>query len=454
MAIGITPVTEPGVVLGLREVSKGLDAARDALPFETDPGVLGDALCELVGLQTALDSLRLQLVDQCRTNAVPQTVGVRTVGQYVAARTNNAPAGPNMDTAMNKWLRDYRIFIDALQTRDMTMAHLRYIKRHLSSGRSFDALRNDQQFLADAARDCSFKDFTKVCDYWLMHIDPDGEEPKDQLESCGLTMRKGLGGRGKIEIETDAVTFAAFKKMIDHEVARLNAAKPQADDSDSDSPVVDPYTGTGKARQRLQALLSLAQRGHQREDGTRPSPLFNMVMSPALVDWATNQLAGANADTVPVDPFDVDRRCELIDGTPIHPLLAVAIGGLWNLDTPTLCRYILNAKDRIIDYSYNTRIAPEHLRTSAHIEHRGACATTGCDADHNWLQIDHINPHTNGGPTSLPNSEPRCQADNQAKAASLGHIPFKDRPPIPKYLHRPSVGSDRSEPDDEDADVG
>jgi len=434
-------------MLGLREIEKGLGATRDALTFETSPAVLGDALCELVGLQTELDSLRLQLVNQCRFNGVPQSEGLRTVGQYVAARTNNAAAGANIDSAMNRWLRDYPVFGDALERRDMTMAHLRYIRKHLASGRSFDALRGDQQLLADAARDCSFKDFTRVCGYWLNRIDPDGAEPQDQISSCGLTMRKGLGGRGKIEIETDAVTFEAFKKMIDHEVARLRD-EPEPDGA----PTVDGFAGTGKARQRLQALLGLMQRGFQRQDGTLPSPLISLVMSPAVVDWANKQLRSPSADLVPVNPFDVDGRCELIDGTPIHPLLAVAISGLWNLDTPTLCRYVLDAKDRIIDYSYNTRVAPEHLRNAAHIEHRGQCATTGCDAPHNWLQIDHIDPYSNHGPTSLPNSEPRCQADNQAKGATLGHIPFKDRPAVSKYEHGKIHRPPRGEPDDDDDD--
>ena len=270
MANGVitTPdeASEASLVVALRELHKGITASRDALVFETDADVLGDAICELTGLQTELDALRLQLVDQCRTNGVPQQAGVRTVGQYVAARTNNPAAGTNIDTAVNRWLFDFPTFRAALERRDMTMAHLRYIKKHLYNSRTYEQLRGDQEFLADVARDCSFDGFTKVCDYWQIAVDPDGDEPKDQLAKAGLTMRKGHGGRGHIEIDVDAASYAAIKKMLDHEVAKLKA---ECDSDQSEAAAeLDPYTGTGIARQRLQALIGLATRGYQRDDGT------------------------------------------------------------------------------------------------------------------------------------------------------------------------------------------
>jgi|GEM_PF-5069173 len=88
------PELEAPVMVAMREIQKGIAATRDAATFVTDPAVLGDAVCELAGLQTELDALRLALVDQGRCNGVPQTIGVRTMGQYVAARTNNEPTTP------------------------------------------------------------------------------------------------------------------------------------------------------------------------------------------------------------------------------------------------------------------------------------------------------------------------------------------------------------------------
>jgi|GEM_PF-4568582 len=201
---------------------------------------------------------------------------------------------------MNRWLRDYPIFAAALGSRDMTMSHLRYIKNHLVSHRSFDALRDDQQFFADAARDCDFAGFKQVCGYWLNAIDPDGEEPKDQLKNCGLTMRKGRGGRGRIEIDIDAVSFVAVKTAINHQLNKTRAA--QTDESMPDS----AFAGRGLAQQRLSALLQLIARGHQRDDGTTPTPLINLVMSQTVAEWAHNQIHGLNttkaAESAPVHP--------------------------------------------------------------------------------------------------------------------------------------------------------
>lgn len=98
---------EHPLMVALREIEKGIGAARDTMAFVTDPGVLGDAVCELVGLGTELDSLRLQLLSQAAANGVAQTTGHRTMGQYVAALTNNAAAVISMDCRLGQWLRDF-----------------------------------------------------------------------------------------------------------------------------------------------------------------------------------------------------------------------------------------------------------------------------------------------------------------------------------------------------------
>ena len=103
-------------------------------------------------------------------------------------------------------------------------------------------------------------------------------------------------------------------------------------------------------------------------------PLFTIVMSQTVAEWTLHKLGTPqlslrnNANQSPYTPTDVDRRCELINGQPIHPLLVAAVLGLPAFDTPALRRYVMDAKSRILDYSYNARTAPEHLRTASHIE--------------------------------------------------------------------------------------
>ena len=152
------------------------------MTFAPDPTVLGAALCELVGLGTELDSVRLQLVAQCESNGVADSIGVRTIGHCVAARTDSTSKGTNQDATLARWLRDFPLFSEALERRDLTVEHLQYVRSKLDNDRTHHALKDDQQFFADLGSGLDFKGFGTACEYWTAHVDPDGEEPLDQLE--------------------------------------------------------------------------------------------------------------------------------------------------------------------------------------------------------------------------------------------------------------------------------
>jgi hypothetical protein len=203
----------------------------------------------------------------------------------------------------------------------------------------------------------------------------------------------------------------------------------------------------------MAALKALIIRGFARPDGTFPVPLGNIVMSLKVAEWALNTLNGGDpGDHVPVHPTDVDGRCELIDGTPIHPFLAVHALGLINADGTAnpinLRRYVMEADGRILDISVNARIFPEWMRTGALVQSRGHCETHGCDAPHHWLQMDHVDPVDNGGQTNFNNVEPRCGPDNQAKGATTGHTHWRDKP-IPKRRPQRQTSPPPDDPDDD-----
>ena len=395
-----------------------------------------------------LDSVRLQLVAQCESNGVADSIGVRTIGQYVAARTNSTSKGTNQDATLARWLRDFPLFSEALERRDLTVEHLQYVRSKLDNDRTHHALKDDQQFFADLGSSLDFKGFETACEYWTAHVDPDGEEPLDQLEKSGVNIKVGFGGRTTITINSDAVSGSAFARMIEHETCKIRKRD-----------LADGIERTDGQR-RHAAAFALAERGFRRQDGFHPIPLFTIVMSQTVAEWTLHKLANPKChceqcESVPVHPTDVDRRCELINGQPIHPLLVAAVLGLPAFDTPALRRYVMDAKSRILDHSYNARTAPEHLRTASHIEHRGQCSMPGRGVPHAWLQIDHVDPVDNGGETRLGNVEPKCEPDNLAKGATTGHTAWKDRPPSPR--HRPKRQQDRSsnnddDPDDDDSD--
>ena len=144
---------------------------------------------------------------------------------------------------------------------------------------------------------------------------------RDRIEKANFRISKGRGGRGELKGQCDAVARLEIETAIDHEAEKLRRADKEAGVERTDG------------QRKMAALAALIKRGFAREDGTYPVPLAGIVMSLPVLEWGLNALAGADpGDTVPVHPLDVDGRCELIDGTPIHPFLAIHALGLISVD--------------------------------------------------------------------------------------------------------------------------
>lgn len=421
------------------DIHKSLDAIEDRLPFIVDQDELGDAICQATELGHRADALKARLALACTVNKVPAAHGQRTIGQYVAARTTSRSFEIDRFTKTTKWLRDYPL-LEAAFGRELTLAHIEQLRKLDTTFDTHVKLRGDQQFFIDTAASCSFSGFVTACEYWLVLIDPDGKEPVDQIEKSRFKVKKGAGGRGEFSGQCDAITAQKLNTAVAHEAEKIRRA--------------DKANGIERTvgQRNTAALLALVERGVARDDGTFPVPLGNIVMSLSVAEWAVAALTGADAgDHVPVHPTNVDGRCELIDGTPIHPFLAVHALGLVSPDgavqTANLRRYVLEADSRVLDVSVNARSFPEWMRTAAHVQSRGRCETKGCDAPHHWLHIDHVQPVHHGGETRFDNAEPLCAPDNQHKAATPNQMPRRTQPSPARHVRRTSPPSD-DDPDD------
>jgi len=430
------------------DITKALDVVDERIDFVVDRYELGDALLDAVELGHRVEAVIARLGLAATNNGVAAEHGQRTIGQYVAARTNNGSLDVNRLTTTAKWLRDFPILAAAFGG-ELTRDHVEYLRKKLDATyETHIKLKGDQQFFVDTAATCSFAGFTKACDYWLVRIDPDGKEPQEQIEKARLRIGSGRGGRGEISGMCDAVTAQALRTAVDHEAQKLRRADKEQG--------IDRTSG----QRKMAALAALVARGFQRDDGSFPAPLGNIVMSQQVAEWALASLTGDidsnDPDrTVPVDPTDVDGRCELIDGTPIHPFLAVAALGLCgpggSIAAVHLRRHVMQADSRLLDVSVNARIFPEWMSTAALVQSRGQCETHGCDNPHSWLQTDHIDPVANGGETRFDQAQTQCRPDNQAKGATTGHTAWRDKPAPPRRTHRPQQRSSR-DADDGSAD--
>ena len=385
-------------------VTLAVDGLVSLLDFAVDAGELGSVMNDVVAVKNRFDHLITAYVSQAGRCGVPASMGLRTMEQVLGAETPADPRCYRPSRLRGQWLREFPLFEDAAALGEMSSSHMDLIRRRLDGPRTHVLLQKDQQILVDAARDCSFADFKKVADYWLIAADPDGDEPRDQQQRSGVSLRVGRGGRLHLRGEFDATTGQALCTAIDSVAQQLRS-------SDEEAGVV-----RSEAARRAEALATLVSRGAARTDGTHPKPLINIVMSQPVAEHLLEVMAGEPApERMPVRWNDIDGRCELIDGTPIHPHHALKLFGV-----ATFRRHIMDANSRMIDVAVNARSFPNWMRNALHIQARGACETSGCDAPHRWIQADHTHPWSRGGQTRLSNGQNQCAPDNQAKTNTVG----------------------------------
>ena len=148
-------------------------------------------------------------------------------------------------------------------------------RRHLQVIRANDNLRTHmalvgaQDWLVGIAAE-PWKEFNEAFRYWLAAADPDGEEPKDQLERRGVSAKRRGDGTVKGSFVLDPLEGTAFLNSLSQESDRLWRQ--------------DQETGVERtARQRsADALVNLVKRGAKRKNGSLPAPLIHLVMSPQV----------------------------------------------------------------------------------------------------------------------------------------------------------------------------
>ncbi len=258
-----------------------------------------------------------------------------------------------------------------------------------------------QEMLVDAARDLDFRDFVNVCAYWLNAADPDGDEPVEQAARSGLSYKKHSDGSVSGKFRFDALTGQAFRNLLDQETQRLFRQ--------------DTEDGVKRSQGNRQgvALLNLMTRGSSKGGNSQITPLVHVVLGAALAENLAEQLAGESIEQVEPSFDDIDRCCELIDGTPIHPkqaAVAMAAG--------MLRRTVFDEHSQPIDVAVKARGFPTWMKQTLLVRARGRCQIPGCDAPFAWLQADHVQPRSKGGPTKLANGQILCDPHNKWKEAS------------------------------------
>ncbi|MEM7093884.1 MAG: DUF222 domain-containing protein [Actinomycetota bacterium] len=389
------PVT--ALVGELRSTARAVFDAADSCRDHRD---LAAAVVQVGTVAAAVDAALGAIIDASETNLVVlrHGRGARKLDQFMLANGNNAGVVVRARIRRAKWLRDFPELAAAHADGILSAEHLERIRRGLDNPRTHFLLRRDQRFFIETAMTCDFVDFERACDYWQIAADPDGAEPSEQLAAASVTAKTRGDGMVKVDGLLDPLSGQVFITAWEKHKQQLA--------------VNDDETGIRRSdgQRGAVALLELVAKGAAREDGSQPDPLINIVMSQAVAEDTLRRLAEHDVSPLPVDPHDVDGRCEFIDGTPVHPHLVMRVLGV-----AALQRTVMTAKGRPLETSYATRNFPKWLKHLGLIRTRGRCEDDGCDAPFPWLQADHQHPHSKAGPTNWANLTVRCRPHNLAK---------------------------------------
>jgi hypothetical protein len=365
---------------------------------------LGEHLLELQTLRNQLDAALCDAAlaaDEQAVNLLKP--GVRTTAQFAAANRPVDPALIRADSRLAHWLRDFPVLAEAFARGRISRAHLTNL-RLAHRNRFHELMVRDQHLFVEHAATLDFKGCGRALAYWLLHADPDGELAKEQLQKTGVTIRENPDGSVRISGWLDPLSAAAFKAAHGHEAQKVFDA--------------DQERGWHRTlrQQNAEALLNLLARGFARQDGSFPAPLFDIVMSQKVAEDTLARLAEPSNEPLPLDHEDVDGRCELIDGTPIHPWLASQVMHLGRFR-----RHIFKPDGIKLDSTTaKSHRFPKWMGHLLRIEGRGRCLTPGCDSPFHWLHNDHVHPRSRGGATATGNGGNRCRPDNLWKSDDPG----------------------------------
>lgn len=329
-----------------------------------------------------------------------------TVIESVIARTRLDPRSLARDQHLATWLRRFPLFDDAAAGGWLSRSHLQVL-RGLDGKRTRCHLADAQSYLIEAARRCSWAQFVSTCRYWALRFDPHGAEPREQVAARSCTATTEPDGTVSGSFTLDPLAGAAFLTALEEHAQRLFR---------HDSETATERTAT---QRRADALVDLVTRGVAATAGSA-SPLVSVVMSEAVAEDLLKQVAADDVEgpqppsRLSLDADDIDQRCELANGTPLHPRFVLAL-----LATAAFRRMVFGPAGEILDLGRSARNFPRHLRQALLVRARGRCEAPGCPAPFSWLQADHLIPWFRHGTTSVTNGQILCGPHNKAKGHRL-----------------------------------
>ena len=384
----------------LDELEHALDAVLELRWSTISRTELADVVTRVEGpLAAKMDAVRAHSVSAADDAVVALVDGVRTTDQLVSARVGVSPARVRADGRLGRWLDDFPVFREALDRGEMSRDHLEHLRK-ADNPRAHLELIESQVMFVRAATTVDWRDWEQVVGYWLLAADPDGQIPREQLRNRRFSLTKHPDGSVSGRFHLDVISGQLVRNGVAIEEQRIL-------DHDSEHGIVRTA-----ADRKADALVKLIGRGASRASGDLPAPLVHVVIGQELAEDMVRSACSGENEALRISQSDVGRRCELADGTPVHPAAAMAV-----LAVAKFKRLVLAPNSRPLDLGVGSRGYPKDIKLAMLVAARGRCRTPGCDAPYAWLQADHIEPWVRSRRTDIANGQSLCGPDNRHKGA-------------------------------------
>ena len=367
-----------------------LIAAIDRL-VEADPSTLADSdtVLELQRQRARLDAVAARSAAAWDTDKGWASDGARSGAAWLATRTRMPQQSARRCLRLGRAMRDLPHTAEAWLAGELDSAHVATLAA-ARNDRTVEVMDRDEEQLVADAKQLRFSQFQRVIAYWSQHADPDGCEADadrqhdDRRLDVSTTFHGTVVGDfvlGPLDGAVVAETLAA----IEHELFETDWA--DAKERLGRDPLVTELARTPKQR-RADALVEMAIRARTApKDGRRPAPLFSVFVG--------------------YETF-TGRICELANGTVITP------GSLLpHLDEAYVERVVWEGPSRIIDIGETRRFFVGATRRGVEVRDR-ECYHDTCE-ERDRLQVDHILPAANGGPTIQDNGRLACGFHNRQR---------------------------------------
>jgi hypothetical protein len=400
--LGVTPVgvgyelvfdsTSVSDAVRAKELLAGVHTALDELRQIDLDRVDGDDLAGLVEdlyrLDARLTGARCTVLRRFDAAKAWQPSGARTATAWVATRTRVPKAMAGSELRMARRLAHHPATDAALADGDIPADAARMLMGCAAgrTGEHFDD-QAEQLLLGEAKRQ-RHRDLERICRYWEQVVDPDGTDDDAQARHArrGLSLSQLPDGTWRLDSNLDVIggtEVATELRRIEAEFFQDDLRRLRAEHGEGAS--LDLIARTPKQR-RADALAEMARRSAATPPGaTKPRPLITVLVG-------YERFHGPILETLNrtvITPTDLARH---LDGADIE-------------------RIVFDSPNRVIDVGVTRRLFVGATRRAVEVRDK-ECTHPYCDLPAHLCEVDHIDPHCLGGPTTQANGRLRCRYHN------------------------------------------